>query len=94
MLTVKQVAERLGCSTGNVYALEKAGQLASVRIGSGGACIRFDPNEVDRFISSGGVRKQKKRRRGKTAFRVLPVGQLLRCRRLIRLPLVFGQPSQ
>lgn len=58
LLTVDQVAARLQCSRTNVYALEKSGQLASIRVGSDGAGIRFDDAEVQRFINSGGVRKK------------------------------------
>ena len=47
MLTVKQVAERLGISRGLVYKLVRAGELGSHRIG---AAIRIAEDQLREYL--------------------------------------------
>jgi len=53
MLKVSQVAERLGCSLGNAYALIERGKLAAVKVGAGGRGYRVTEEELARFIEEG-----------------------------------------
>ncbi len=49
LLTIKEAAELLGCSTANVYALRATGQLSFVPIGRRKG-YRIPPAEIDAFI--------------------------------------------
>jgi excisionase family DNA binding protein len=55
LLSVREVAARLGVSTAIVYRLYELGELAHVRISS---AYRVRPSDLERFISE-------RRRRGK-----------------------------
>lgn len=50
MLRLREVAERLGCSISNVYALKDAGLLAVIRTGAGGKGFVVEEAELERFI--------------------------------------------
>jgi excisionase family DNA binding protein len=50
MLTVNEVAERLGCSKSLVYALCEKGILAHVRLGLGRGVIRISEGQLDEFL--------------------------------------------
>lgn len=56
LLTVKQVAVRLGCSQANVYALLDSGELPFVSIGTAKG-YRVDPADLQEFIDARKVRK-------------------------------------
>jgi excisionase family DNA binding protein len=62
-LSVKEVADRLGVSTGTVYNLVVTRQLLASRIGKGRGTLRFDPADLKDFqaISAGVI----SRRRGR-----------------------------
>ncbi len=47
MLTVSQVADRLGFSLNTIYTLVASGGIEHVRIGSK---IRFTPEQLEQFI--------------------------------------------
>lgn len=51
MLTVQEVARKLGCSAGCVYQLVSRGDMPHVRIGVGRGVIRVRESDLDRFIS-------------------------------------------
>lgn len=51
LLKVREVADRLGCTTTYVYMLVKAGKLDSVSIGS--RAIRITEESLDRFLERG-----------------------------------------
>lgn len=50
LLTIKQAAERLGCTPANVYCLRASGQLPFVSIGLRKG-FRIDPLDIDQFIA-------------------------------------------
>ena len=50
MLTIKQVAERLGCSRTNVYSLIAAGLLVPVRVGLKKG-FRFSEEQLAEFLA-------------------------------------------
>ena len=50
LLSVRQVAARLGVSTATVYALCEKGALAHVRVSN---AIRVAPADLDQFIADG-----------------------------------------
>lgn len=53
MLTVKEVAARLGVSIQTVYSLAAKNVLTVYRIGAHGrGAIRFRPEDIDRFLES------------------------------------------
>ena len=52
MLTVSQVAERLGVSTALVYQLVAQGRLACYRIGLGRGAIRCAESDVDAYLAT------------------------------------------
>jgi len=56
LLTVKETAQRLGCSPTNVYGLINAGAIAYVRVGNTKG-YRIDPRDLNAFIEQ---RKQAK----------------------------------
>ncbi|MBI3182075.1 MAG: helix-turn-helix domain-containing protein [Myxococcales bacterium] len=49
MLTVRQVAERLGVSTATVYALVERGELAHVRVSN---AIRVAPADLAAYLEA------------------------------------------
>jgi excisionase family DNA binding protein len=51
LLSVRQVAERLGVSTATVYGLCDRGELVFVPVGS--SVIRIRPEELERVIRRG-----------------------------------------
>ncbi len=57
LLTVADVAQCLGCSEANVYALLEAGELPYVPIGKSKG-YRIDPADLERFIGSRKVRNE------------------------------------
>ena len=61
MLKLSEVAERLGCSVSNVYALRDAQLLNVICTGAGGKGYRVDPAELERFLH------QRREGRGKDA---------------------------
>lgn len=65
MLTVKQVAQRLNCSSATVYALVDSGKLPVVKIGVRGGGMRIQLDDLQDFIES--------RRTGGLAERVTKV---------------------
>ena len=50
-LTIKQAAERLQCSTGVIYRMIRAGQLAATRIG-GRRALRIRSEWLDAALES------------------------------------------
>ena len=50
LLTIRETAERLGCSEANVYALIEGGELPYVRIGRRKG-YRIDPADLAGFIA-------------------------------------------
>ena len=59
LLTAQEVADRLSVSRGLVYKMANEGKLPFVRIAP--TCLRFKPDDIERFISlrgglAGGVR--------------------------------------
>jgi excisionase family DNA binding protein len=52
MMTVRQVADRLQCSVGLVYALCAGGYLKHHRLGIGRGTIRVTEVQLQRFIDS------------------------------------------
>lgn len=50
LLTVREVAERLGVSTATVYKLVERGELAHVRVSN---AIRFTRGDLERFLEAG-----------------------------------------
>ena len=50
LLTVKEVCQQLSVSPACVYALVKAGELPSVRIGTGRGTIRVVEEDVKSFV--------------------------------------------
>jgi excisionase family DNA binding protein len=50
MMTVKQVAERLGVSRAQVYALCSCGKLPHHRFGNGKGAIRVSDDQLAAFI--------------------------------------------
>lgn len=61
MLRLREVAERLGCSVSNVYALRDAGLLHVICTGAGGKGFRVAAEELERFL------RQRYEQRGKDA---------------------------
>ncbi len=55
MLTVKQVAARLGCSVGCVYSLVSAGKIAHVRVGIRRGAIRIPKESFAEFLDGASV---------------------------------------
>ena len=49
LLKAAEVAHILGCSTGTVRQLHKAGQIPAVRFGERGH-LRFVPEDIERLI--------------------------------------------
>jgi len=49
MLTVKQVAEKLGISVSLVYGLCSAGKIRHERFGLGRGCIRIPPGALEEY---------------------------------------------
>jgi excisionase family DNA binding protein len=63
MLTVKQVAQRLGISRQMVYALCESGELSHHRIGKGRGCIRITEQDLADYVSQkrvAAIRERKK----------------------------------
>ena len=58
LVNSREAAERLGICERTVWALQKAGELLSIRIGR---CVRFDLDDLCRWVDA--------RRRGKPAGR-------------------------
>ena len=52
MLTVKQVAERLGVSSSQVYALCSSGKLAHYRFGVGKGALRISEEQLAAFLAA------------------------------------------
>lgn len=52
LLRVSEVAERLRCSTSNVYALLAQGRLKHFRVGAGKAGIRCSEEHVAEYLRS------------------------------------------
>ena len=52
MLTVKQAAERLKCSSALVYQLCAERRLAHVRLGLGRGTIRIREDDLDQFVNN------------------------------------------
>ena len=52
MLTVKQVAERLGLSTSQVYALCASGKLPHHRFGVGKGALRISEEQLAAFLEA------------------------------------------
>jgi excisionase family DNA binding protein len=50
VLTVRDLAGRLGCSVSNVYELVAKGELSCWRVGARGAGIRFSEEHVQEFL--------------------------------------------
>ncbi len=50
MLTVDEVAERIGQSRWSVYRKVAAGQIPAVRLGEGRAALRIDERELNRWL--------------------------------------------
>ncbi|MGL4511578.1 MAG: helix-turn-helix domain-containing protein [Lacipirellulaceae bacterium] len=55
LLTVREGAEWLGCSVGNVYGLIEQGRLPVVRVGARRG-YRLDPRDLDEFVEAQRVR--------------------------------------
>ena len=51
LMTMKEVAEALGCSLSNVYNLKDQGYLVVVCVGAGGAGLRVSSEELQRFLA-------------------------------------------
>jgi excisionase family DNA binding protein len=49
LLTVQQVAELLSVPAERVYRMVRGGELAAIRLGP--ASIRFDPEDLERWIA-------------------------------------------
>lgn len=52
LLTVKQVAERLGIKTGTVYNLVSRKQMPAIKVFG---ALRFDPEDIERLIERGRI---------------------------------------
>ena len=52
MLTVKNVAERLGVSSALVYSLVAEGKIPTYRIGLGRGAIRFTEADLSAYLAS------------------------------------------
>ena len=50
LLDVHAVALRFGVTAQTVWSWEKAGRLRSIRVGR---VVRFDPNDIQKFIETG-----------------------------------------
>jgi excisionase family DNA binding protein len=50
LLTVDQVAERVGQSRWSIYRKVAAGQLPAIRLGQGRAALRISEAELDRWL--------------------------------------------
>ncbi len=55
LLTVKQVAERLGCCPGTVYLLCAAGKLMHRRVGLGRGRIRVSEEDLAAYLAAAKV---------------------------------------
>jgi excisionase family DNA binding protein len=62
MLTVSEVAKRLGVSTALVYQLVAQGRLPCYRIGLGRGAIRCTESDVAAFLSTCRVEPEERRR--------------------------------
>ena len=49
LMTIREVADRLSCSKGNVYGLINRGLLPVIRIGKSKG-YRVDPNDLETFL--------------------------------------------
>jgi excisionase family DNA binding protein len=56
LLTVREVAERLGVCSATVYALVERGELGHVRVSN---AIRIAPRELSAFIAASGQKCRK-----------------------------------
>ena len=61
LCSVREAAQRLGCSATNIYALIDSGELPFVRIGKAKG-YRIDTNDLDAFIEARKQTKQGTRR--------------------------------
>ena len=57
MMTIKQVAEHLQCSSANVYTLITNGELPVVSVGTRKG-YRVDPKDLENFISRRKMQKE------------------------------------
>jgi excisionase family DNA binding protein len=60
MMTIKQVAEHLQCSSANVYSLINNGELPVVSVGARKG-YRIDPQDLENFISRRKMQKEGER---------------------------------
>ena len=52
LLTVNEVAERLGISVSLVYQMVESGKLTVLRIGNGRGTIRFHPEDLESYLNT------------------------------------------
>ncbi len=64
ILTITEVAERLGMHPVTVYRLVKESRLPVFRIGR---MLRFDADEVEKWIESTNLLSRRRRRRSQTS---------------------------
>ncbi|MFO0892417.1 MAG: helix-turn-helix domain-containing protein [Isosphaeraceae bacterium] len=50
LLTYREAAARIGLSIPSLTRLVKAGKIPSHRIGPAGGCVRFSPEDLDRYL--------------------------------------------
>ena len=53
LLSVANVAERLGCSRSHVYTLIADGKLPTINIGRGRSITRIPESRVEKYINDG-----------------------------------------
>jgi len=64
MLTVKQISQRLGVSTGKVRNFIRSGELPAVNVGAGDyACFRVTEDDLNIFMGNRKVAAPVKRRK-------------------------------
>lgn len=73
LLTVPQVAERLGVSPALVYQLVTQGRLACYRIGPRRGVIRFEESDVEAYLESCRVEPEERRRVPKPRLRHITI---------------------
>jgi excisionase family DNA binding protein len=52
LLSVREVAERLGCSPLTIYRRVWSGQIPAVQLGRPGSAIRIDPRALEAWLHS------------------------------------------
>lgn len=65
LLTINQLAEKLSYSVGHLYNLVNRGEIPCVKLSR--KALRFDPDEIDRWIAEQDEKTRQEEQTAKTA---------------------------